>query len=122
MKLIPLDKIQWIVIDMSKNPFFDGWGNGYVIIPNNHPWYKKDEDYINYDINERLNIYIHGGITFSRLIEHGGKNDLYKPYIGKWLVGFDTNHGYEDKNTWGKERVIEEAKRLAKAAVDILKI
>jgi hypothetical protein len=121
MKVISLNKIKWVVMDMSDISYFNGWGNGYVIVPKEHPWYGKEEDDINYDLS-LLNVDIHGYITFSKLVQHGGRNGAYKPYIGKWLIGFDTNHGYETKETWNEARVIEETKKLYKAAIDILKL
>ena len=34
-----------------------GWGNGYVLIPESHPFYMKDYD--------SIDVYVHGGLTFS---------------------------------------------------------
>jgi hypothetical protein len=48
-----------------------GWGNGYVLIPHNHPFYKKHYDSI--DVN------VHGGLTFSELF--GSKQ------FSKWIKG-----------------------------------
>ena len=39
-----------------KSIFEYGWGNGYILLPHNHPFYGRD-------YNE-LNIDAHGGLTF----------------------------------------------------------
>lgn len=50
-----------------------GFRCGYVIIPNEHPWFNKDYDNIGADV--------HGGLTYS---EPGDNNT--------WWVGFDCAH------------------------------
>ncbi len=66
-----------------------GWGNGYLGLPEGHPWY-------NMDYNE-IPIEVHCGLTFGELLEDG----LY------W-IGFDTAHARDNEYNWPKEKVIEE--------------
>lgn len=90
----------WLPESMRK-----GWGNGYVVIPKGHPLYGKD--YMDYDLD------IHGGVTFASF----GKDfnwDGIELRDDDWVIGFDTNHSYDTKESWTKSNVISETKRLAK--------
>lgn len=81
-----------------------GWGNGYVIIPEGHPFYGKDYDDI--DVN------VHGGLTFS---EFGYKLDWeeIKPEDKRsWVVGFDTAHWGDNHSNWTRDRVVDETIEL----------
>ena len=83
-----------------------GWGNGYVILPEEHPYYGKEYDDINVDV--------HGGLTFSE-----SAKDLDWPEIDAkdkkgWVIGFDTAHYGDSIYTWPIYKVEEELKRLAK--------
>lgn len=73
-----------------------GWGNGYVCLPNWHPWYKKDYNEINILTN------VHGGLTFT---QHDEEEDL-------WVIGFDTNHYDDDLINCSFDFVLEETKKL----------
>lgn len=85
-----------------------GWGNGYVILDNNHPWYEKDYEYINKFVN------IHGGLTFSAKIT----KDMVLTWgleiedLDKWMIGFDTAHLYDSLLRWSKDAVQREADKL----------
>lgn len=76
-----------------------GWGNGYVIVPKGHPWYKKD-----YEV---INCLIYGGLTYSQQ----EKRDT-------WKVGFDTNHHGDTIEIWTYVKVAEEALDLYRQAVE----
>jgi len=83
-----------------------GWGNGYVLIPKDHPLHGKHYDEISVDV--------HGGLTFSELvdsemIEFWG---LSKKDEGKWCVGFDTAHCSDTLLDWPKEKVEKETQWL----------
>jgi hypothetical protein len=56
-------------------------GNGYVIVPESHPWFGKDYD--------EIEVEIHGGLTYGC---HEGR------------VGFDTAHAWDD---WSYEALAE---------------
>jgi hypothetical protein len=73
--------------------FDRGWGNGYVAIPEGHPWFGKD-----YDSIEQVEI--NGGLTFSDMIN------------GMWVIGFDTAHYGDTMTRWPKEAVEQEANDL----------
>ena len=83
-----------------------GWGNGYVLIPENNPLHGKHYD--------DIHVSIHGGLTFSELVDEEMAQDwgLDKEDIGKWCVGFDTAHSGDSLSKWSKEKVQEEAERL----------
>jgi hypothetical protein len=80
-----------------------GWGNGYAIVPREHPF---------------------NGLTTSEIYDTGKINDIdseitlsdmrYAPN-GKeyWVLGFDTAHYGDNIVKWPKERVEEAAKKLA---------
>ncbi|WP_064612481.1 hypothetical protein [Streptobacillus moniliformis] len=69
------------------------WYNGYIVLSKENKYYKKHYDYINTEID------IHGGFTFSEKIKD------------KYLIGFDTNHYFDNETTKTKEFVLEELKR-----------
>lgn len=79
-----------------------GWGNGYVHIPLNHPWYNIDHDNIDCDI--------HGGLTFSEM------------QGGEWVIGFDTAHYMDSLERWPKEAVQAEADRLLEQVIQAAKL
>lgn len=70
-----------------------GWGNGYVHIPEGHPWFGKD-------YNDIEGVEINGGLTYSEMQE------------GMWVIGFDTAHSWDMLSVWPKEAVQAEADRL----------
>lgn len=81
-----------------------GWGNGYVLIPRNHPLHEKHFDEINNHVS------VHGGLTFSRMIT--GKNykfyGLSKRHLGKWMIGFDTGHYMDNMRNCPRGLVLQE--------------
>jgi hypothetical protein len=83
-----------------------GWGNGYVLLDKEHPWYEKHYD--------DIDVEVHGGLTFSEKInEQMIDNFKLSPEdIGKWMIGFDTCHYQDTLKRWPKEKVQEEANRL----------
>lgn len=83
--------------------FEAGWGNGYVNIPQDHPWYGKD-----YNDIECSNI--HGGLTYSQ------KEGEF------WVIGFDTCHYGDTPENWPKHKVYKEAVKLKKMADEAMKI
>jgi hypothetical protein len=87
-----------------------GWGNGYVIIDQDHKFHGYDYDHIDQYVE------VHGGLTFGQIVD---KNivecfDLEESYIGKWIIGFDTCHWGDTQEEWTKERVQQEADGLMK--------
>ena len=77
-----------------------GWGNGYVGVPPDHPWYgKTDPDVI-----------IHGGITYASSRPPGNEPDGY------WWVGFDTAHWRDNPNTCPKSYVEDQTNALYQQA------
>ncbi len=85
-----------------------GWGNGYVLIPKEHPAYEKHYDELNNTIE------IHGGLTFSQLVDEELRKywKLKKEDEGCWLVGFDTAHYRDSLKNWPKKKVLLEAYNL----------
>ena len=86
-----------------------GWGNGYVLIPEDHKLYKCDYDVINRYVE------VHGGLTFSQIIDERLMKlfDLKEEDLNKWMVGFDTCHCDDTLLRWPKKKVQEEADILA---------
>ena len=103
------------VIVERDHPYIEhGWGNGYVLIPPEHPWHGLPYDNIPVDV--------HGGLTFGSSIsnapwvkyhpilqknENRGRN--YQDYF---VYGFDTAH-LGDGPHLTKEWVLKETQYLA---------
>ena len=87
-----------------------GWGNGYALIPIDHPLFGRHYD----DINEHIDI--HGGLTFSSFVNEGliQSFGIDPEYDGYWCVGFDTCHYQDTLARWPKEAVQIEADELAR--------
>ena len=86
-----------------------GWGNGYVVVFNNHPMYGKGYGEVPADV--------HGGLTFS-----GSANDfpeLTEEFEGGWVFGFDTAHYCDDMERWPKEAVERETENLKSQFVEL---
>jgi hypothetical protein len=85
--------------------------NGYVKLPEDHPWLSSD-------LEDNESIDVHGGIT-------------YPPDAENW-IGFDTNHADDELINprtgeifihgvhWTLDMVIAETKKLAKQAAEVL--
>lgn len=87
---------------ISLLPMMDfGWGNGYVGLPQWHPYYKMDYNEIPIDC--------HGGLTFGQLDDD---EDL-------WVIGFDTCHFGDNKLIWSKERVREECECIIEQCTNV---
>jgi len=99
-----------------------GWGNGYILIPNDHPFYGINCNEI-YNISD---ISIHGGLTFSsefdsdnflkwvnaREIDGDITLDNYIKFNNYWIIGFDTNHYNDNSSNCTKEYVLSETLSL----------
>ncbi len=86
-----------------------GWGNGYIVIPKDHPWYMKDYDEIDVDV--------HCGLTFGRLIDKAEKDNPFYPYLGEYVIGFDTAHYQDNLQNCPKEYVEAETEKLKQQAI-----
>ena len=96
-KLIPIDFLPFIP---------HGYGNGYIGLPNTHPWYEKD--YNDIDVN------IHGGLTFSEPADKLDWKEIKPKHKGGWVVGFDCMHYGDTPLSCPKEYVQNETKSLIK--------
>lgn len=100
-----------------------GWGNGYVVIPPNHPCHGKDYD--------DIPVSVHGGLTYS--VSISAENLSFDPCldnsdIGSWLVGFDTAHAgdnpeehwrdYVERQTLDLVKQLEQIASSAKDSID----
>jgi len=89
------------------SPLDVGWGNGYVVIPKDHPWFNVEEHLMPVNVN--------GGITFSSIINLEMLEiwkELDEQDIGDYLIGFDTGHYNDTFKKWPKKRVIQETIEL----------
>ncbi len=59
-----------------------GYRCGYVGIPKNHPYFKKDYS--------KIHIPVNGGLTYSDFSNDFDSNN------NLWYLGFDCNHGFEE--------------------------
>lgn len=90
---------------MCNMPFPRGWGNGYVLIPNGHPFLVRLELYpeADYDVFQGC---FNQEITFGEWNEH---NTFYK-------LGFDTQHSWHN-SSYDEAYVLEETQKM-KSVVD----
>ena len=82
-----------------------GWGQGYVLVPPNHPAYTIDAEYID----------VHGGITWDHVITKQDikyQMDLHPDDLHHRMLGFDTAHYEDNMLRWPKEQVLKETERL----------
>lgn len=86
-----------------------GWGNGYVIVPKEHPLFGKSY----YELSEHVSV--HGGLTFGQIINDKIVElfNLDKDDLGSFLYGFDTAHYEDNLLKWPKELVEKETQDLA---------
>lgn len=88
-----------------------GWGNGYAVIPKDHPCFGMHYD----DIEDQYGdiIDVNGGLTYSGSAEGWeGVSEVYRNE-DHWVVGFDTCHHMDTIARWPKEAVEQEARELA---------
>jgi len=87
-----------------------GWGNGYVCIPNWHPFYGLGYD----DIHDIAEISINGGLTFSSHAKDiANWPELPKDCTDHWVIGFDTAHYRDTLLEWPINAVQLAADNLA---------
>jgi hypothetical protein len=91
-----------VIIPNTRNIFSDnGWGNGYVRIPEGHEYYEKTYD--------DIPVNVHGGLTFG---DHVFGKDKY--FSDGYWVGFDTAHYGDDRQRWPMDKVLDETIHLFK--------
>lgn len=88
--------------------FHFGWGNGYVAIPQEHPFYGLHYDIINHYVK------IHGGLTHSSYCDEEDvhRYGLETSDVGKWIIGFDTAHSSDNEDNWSRGAVLAETDYL----------
>lgn len=102
-----------------------GWGNGYVIIPKEHPLFGVEY----WDVEEQIEV--HGGLTFSQYLEDmnlnvilDGNEHLQDSNLSKkrikdyWIFGFDTCH-INSGNFNTKQKVLNETLYLKEQLEEI---
>lgn len=96
-------------------PGMGGWGNGYVALPRNHPYFKKYYNSIDPCIytttlwhrflvwvgikKQYRPLEVHGGLTFSESSIVGQPKETE----GMWILGFDTLHWNDTPEKWPDE-------------------
>lgn len=83
-----------------------GWGNGYVLIPRDHPLYEKQWNEI--EINTHYSITFSEKVDLELMLNCG----LVMDDLDMWMIGFDTVHFRDTLESWPKERVQLEADSL----------
>lgn len=86
-----------------------GWGNGYVALPRRHPYFGLGH----YEINERLEHYVHGGLTFSRNSDDIKEWEEVAGMSDMWIIGWDTAHWGDTIENCSKEFVLIENQILS---------
>lgn len=83
-----------------------GFGNGYIGVPPEHPWYGKHYDDI--DCN------VHGGLTYAADSAPTQEPDGY------WWIGFDTAHLFDNKNNCPKEYCEQQIESMKEQALKVV--
>lgn len=110
--------------DIPGFEFESVWGNGYVLLPPNHPFYGKHYDYID--------IRVHGGLTFgqyfdiekflkwigNRSIDGDITIENYNQFNNYWIIGFDTNHASDSSYTCTKKYVMNVVESMREQCID----
>jgi hypothetical protein len=86
-----------------------GWGNGYVALPRRHPYFGLGYD----EINEKLEHYVHGGLTFSKSSDDIQDWEQVAGMSDMWIIGWDTAHWRDTIEEWPRERVLKENQILS---------
>jgi hypothetical protein len=95
-------KLKSFTIKRNPIPYMEtGWGNGYVILPKDHPYYGMHYD--------EIPVNVHGGLTYS---EKGSDNPNISQDEDVWVVGFDTAHLNDNLHNWDEDAVNKETARL----------
>lgn len=94
-----------------------GWGNGYALLPKEHPWYSK-----NYD---DIPVAVHGGLTFGDKFPHRWFSEKREMQMCEemqtldiddlkdmWCIGFDCAHAGDNLNSCPKSYVWKQAEFL----------
>lgn len=85
-----------------------GWGNGYVIIPEDNPLHGLGYDTANHFV------VAHGGLTYAELCTQDKIEvfNLEDSDVGKWIFGFDTAHSGDTMERWSLGAVQAETDNL----------
>lgn len=108
-RMLSEDPLIFERIPFLKDQF--GWGNGYVVIPIWHPLFKDSS----------FNPSIHWGLSWYDLVSTCGWDQyegLTAEDSNKWIIGFDTNHAWDNTERWPKEAVQAEANRLLQQVIN----
>ena len=119
-----LSKSKFNMLDVGFGVLEYGWGNGYILLPPNHPFYEIDYD--------DIDVKVHGGLTFGEKFnsthflewikgrEISGDITLYnfEQFNNYWIIGFDTNHFGDNIYNCPKEYVIDETSHLLEQCLD----
>lgn len=88
-----------------------GWGNGYVVIPKEHPLWGVGYDDIDVDV--------HGGLTYSEMADNCmGWKEVLPSDKGCWVVGFDTAHLGDNPINCNRDYVLKETIRLREQLIN----
>lgn len=96
IKIIPNT---WMGKDYQK-----GWGNGYVVLPKDHPFYGLDYDFVSSFVN------VHCGLTYGSHEDNGHDG---------WCFGFDTMHLRDTAEEWTYQAVKEHTLNLLDQFVEL---
>lgn len=90
-----------------------GFGNGYVLVPKEHPCWGVPYD--------QVPVEVHWGLTFGEKVTPGMAStwNIPEDTIGMWCFGFDTAHYGDSLAKWPKEKVEEETARLLQQFIDL---
>jgi len=98
-------KIKSLLIPITHLPdSMCGYANGYVGIPEGHPWFNVNYDYIDCDV--------HGGLTYAG--DHAPKHEP----DGLYWIGFDTCHDTDNKQNCDKTYCEQQLAKLLQQAKD----
>jgi hypothetical protein len=94
-----------------------GWGNGYVLIPEDHPLYGMDNFSIETGDGLDNFLNVHGGITLTKVVDNHIIYNFAPEFLddqdkGCYIIGFDTAHSGDNPYDQDYEYVKNQTQHL----------
>lgn len=112
----PKNDISMFMVRMGGDEYANPHFNGYISVPEKHPWYKKHY--------EDIKAVVHGGLTYVAAGDDFKSDVLaiqlteYIPTAKDWVIGFDTMHAGDNEKTQNYRYVEAQCRKLRAQAIE----